>query len=230
MLLDTDLNLISQEHFGDENYDEFNAVKILNNSQSAVVGINTSPSSQESNMWIVKLNKDITIAQKTYNPNRMLQDLNDVFKKEIDSKMIQIKDNYTINLIKKNLYFKAGQYKLSSKQKIFLNIFSTKLFKFLKQKHKHIKTLEVNGHTSSEWGGASFNSKYLKNEKLSTLRAYNTLEYMYAQQNLEMSKYLASILKSSGYSFSKKLYLNEVEDKRKSRRVSFKIILHNLKN
>jgi outer membrane protein OmpA-like peptidoglycan-associated protein len=230
MLLDSELNLISQEHFGDENYDEFNAVKILNNSQSAVVGTNTSPSSQESNMWIIKLNKDITIAQKTYNSNNILQNLKDIFKKEIDTKILQIKDDFTINLIDENLYFKTGQYKLNTKQKIFLNTFSTKLFKFLKQRQKHIDTLEINGHTSSEWVGNNFNSKYLKNEKLSTLRAYKTLEYMYAQQSKEMSKFLAFILKSSGYSFSKKIYFNDLEDKEKSRRVSFKIILHSSKN
>jgi len=229
MLLDSDLNLISQEHFGDENYDEFNAVKILNNSQLAVVGIHTSPASQESNMWILKLKKDMKIAKKTYKSNDILQNLRAIFKQEIIKKKIQIKNDFTINFIDKSLYFRAGQYKLHKKQKKFLDTFSTKLFKFLKRKRKYIETLEINGHTSSEWGGINFNSKYLKNEKLSTLRAYNTLEYMYAQQNLAMSKFLASILKSSGYSFSKKLYSNKAEDKRKSRRVSFKIILHNPK-
>ena len=53
---------------------------------------------------------------------------------------------------------------------------------------------------------------------------------MYAQQSKEMSKFLAFILKSSGYSFSKKIYFNDLEDKEKSRRVSFKIILHSSKN
>jgi outer membrane protein OmpA-like peptidoglycan-associated protein/co-chaperonin GroES (HSP10) len=228
MLLDSDFNLLHQEHYGSENYDKFNSVKILNNSLAAIVGINTPSSSQESNMWIVKLNQDMTMAQRTYNALNILEELRALFQKEINSKTIQIKDDLTINLINKNLYFKIQKYELSSKQKIFLDTFSSKLFKFIKQKQKYIETLEINGHTSSEWGGTK--NKYLKNEKLSTLRAYHTLKYMYSQQNKKMSKLLETILKTSGYSYSKKIYINEVEDKKKSRRVSFKIILHNLKN
>ena len=63
MMIDNSLAMTHQEHFGDENYDVFNAVTILNNSQAAVAGINTSASSQESNMWIVKINRDGTIAK-----------------------------------------------------------------------------------------------------------------------------------------------------------------------
>lgn len=62
MLIDNNLNMINQEHYGDENYDMFNAVTILHNAQAAVAGVNTSVNSQESNMWIVKLNRDGTIA------------------------------------------------------------------------------------------------------------------------------------------------------------------------
>ncbi len=64
MILDTSLTMLKQEHYGDDNYDEFNALTILHNSQIAVAGRNTAKNSQESNMWIVKLNKDGTLAQK----------------------------------------------------------------------------------------------------------------------------------------------------------------------
>ena len=65
-------------------------VKILNNSQAAVVGINTSSDSQESNMWILKLKKDMKIAKKTYKSNDILQNLRAIFKQEIIKKKIQM--------------------------------------------------------------------------------------------------------------------------------------------
>ena len=63
MILDSSLFLLNKEHYGAENYDVFNAAKILNNSQVAVAGVLTSSASQETNMWIVKLNRDASMAQ-----------------------------------------------------------------------------------------------------------------------------------------------------------------------
>jgi len=63
MVISNDLTMLTQEHYGDENYDKFNALTILNDSQIAVAGINRSKNSQESNMWVLKLNRDGTIVQ-----------------------------------------------------------------------------------------------------------------------------------------------------------------------
>jgi len=64
MFFDSHLTMLKQEHFGGENYDVFNALSILHNSQIAVVGVHTNKNSQETNMWITKLNKDATMAKK----------------------------------------------------------------------------------------------------------------------------------------------------------------------
>ncbi|MEA3228315.1 MAG: hypothetical protein U9P38_04495 [Campylobacterota bacterium] len=58
MVLGSDLNMLTQEHYGNDNYDKFNAVTILHNSEVAVAGINRSKNSQESNMWILKLDRE----------------------------------------------------------------------------------------------------------------------------------------------------------------------------
>jgi hypothetical protein len=63
MLLDSDLSLLTQEHYGDENFDVFYALCILHNSQVAVAGVHTQKHSQETNMWIVKLNHDTSMAE-----------------------------------------------------------------------------------------------------------------------------------------------------------------------
>lgn len=64
MLFDANLNLLRQEHYGGENYDTFNALTILHNSQVAVAGIYTDVNSQESNMWIVKLDQNASMSSR----------------------------------------------------------------------------------------------------------------------------------------------------------------------
>ena len=68
IILNSKLEMLYQEHYGDENLDQFNAVTILHNSQSAVAGIKTDENSQEANMWIVKINSDATMSQISAKP------------------------------------------------------------------------------------------------------------------------------------------------------------------
>lgn len=226
MLVDTNLQLLSQEHFGDNNYDAFNAVKILNNSQAAVVGINTSDDSQESNMWILKLNKDLSIAQLSNKSINFYEELCKIFAKEITSFKLTIKEDLSIEFTDKNLYFAIGKSELTDKQRLFLDTFTKKLLPFM-YKYKHmINSFEINGHTSSEWANVSFSDTYLNNEKLSLNRSFSTISYMFTKQNEKMQIFLSKVIKGSGLSFSqKKLNFYEKEDKEKSRRVSFKIVL-----
>jgi outer membrane protein OmpA-like peptidoglycan-associated protein len=225
MLLDSELNLLHQEHYGEENFDTFNAVTILQNSQAAAVGLYTHENSQNSNMWVVKLNRDGTIAQKSLKSVNIYEELVKLFKKEIDSKELIIKEDMSIELTKKNLYFGVGAFKLTDQQKIYLSKFSAKLVKFLQKYQTYIDALEINGHTSSEWGGANFTSRYLKNEKLSMNRSYSVLSYIFKNEDLLTQTWLTKILKGSGYSYSKNFMQDKNENRDKSRRVTFKILL-----
>ena len=56
-------------------------------------------------------------------------------------------------------------------------------------------------------------------------RSYSTLAFMFKKQNQKTKKWLSDVVKGSGLGFSKKQMFNEKEDREKSRRVSFKIIL-----
>jgi len=226
MVLNHDLSLLNQEHYGDDNFDEFNAITILNNTQVAAAGIHTNNNSQESNMWIVKLNPDATMAQKSTKLVNFYNELVKLFKDEISAKKIIIKKDLTIEFIDKPLCFKVAQYILTPEQEKFLDIFSKKLMPFLNANRNNINTLAINGHTSSEWGGVTFTNKFLNNAKLSMNRSYSTLSYIFKTQNTDTQHWLAKILRGSGFSYSKKIMLNEVEDKELSRRVSFKILLN----
>jgi len=226
MTLDTNLLLLNQEHYGGENYDAFNGVKILHNSQAAVVGVNTSAGSQESNMWILKLNRDLSIAQLSNKSVDFYEELCKIFEQEIHNYKLEIKEDLSIEFTDKDLYFGVGESKLTSNQEEFLNNFSEKLMPFMYKYRELVQKLEINGHTSSEWAGVSFSNAYLKNEELSMKRSFSTISYMFNKQNENVKRFLSSIIKGSGLSFSqKRLTFYDKEDKEKSRRVSFKIIL-----
>lgn len=230
MILDSNLDMLAQEHYGEENYDVFNAVTILHNSEAAACGINTNENSQESNMWIAKLNRDGTLAQASAKVGSFYDELLKLFKPEIDAKKLIIKKDLTIEFIDKALYFKVGKYVLTNEQKIFLDNFSKKLIPFLDRYKEYITSLEINGHTSSEWGGTTFTTNYLKNSKLSMNRSYSTLSYIFKAQSRPTQIWLSKILRGSGFSYSKKVMVNNMEDKEKSRRVTFKVILQSSHN
>lgn len=225
MLFDAHLGMLKQEHYGGENYDVFNALAILHNSQVAVVGIHTDENSQETNMWLVKLNKDATMAQVSIKTSSFFDVLSKIYKKEIANKKIVIGEDLSIDFIDKDLYFKTGAYKLTKKQKDFLNHFSKKLMPFLKINQEKIANLEINGHTSREWKKTSFQSGYLNNSKLSLERSFSALSYIFSLQSKNYQQLLTKILKGSGLSYSKSLINGTSEDERYSRKVSFKILL-----
>lgn len=228
MLLDDKFSMLTQEHYGSEAYDAFHALTILHNSQIAVAGVYTDKNSQETNMWIVKLNQDLSMAKKpikTTKSTTFYTDLLNLFKDEIKAKKIEIKEDLSISLIDAKLYFKAGEYLLTNEQKEFLQKLGNKLIPFLHKNRETLKTLEINGHTSSEWGTSDFSQRYLNNSQLSMQRSFATLSYLFALQKVETQKWLFDILKGSGESFSKRVIHNDGEDKESSRRVIFKIIL-----
>lgn len=225
MIIDNKLNMVTQTHYGDENYDIFNAVTILHNSQAGVAGIHTNNYSQESNMWIAKINRDATLSQISTKVDSFYNQLLKIFKTEIDANKLIIKKDLSIEFSDKTLLFSVGKYKLTKLQKEFLTEFTTKLIPFLKTNKELISTIEINGHTSSEWGGTNFTNTYLKNEKLSMNRSYSTLSYIFTSQNKPTQIWLSKVLKGSGLSYSQKIEFADVENKIKSRRVSFKILL-----
>jgi outer membrane protein OmpA-like peptidoglycan-associated protein len=224
MLLDSNLAMLRQEHYGGENYDIFNSLVILNNSEIAVAGIHTDNDSQEANMWITKLNKDTSIVKIQVNSQSLYEKLCKLFEKEIKQKQLTIHTDLTIELLDKTLYFEAGVYKLTPKQSNFLKIFGDKLIPFLMHHQESIKQLQINGHTSSEWAQEKYTNRYLKNEKLSMQRAYSVYSLLFRSQDLQTQKWLSKIIVGSGYSSAKKKVFNSIENKSLSRRVSFKIV------
>lgn len=241
MLLDSNFKMLIQEHYGSDARDAFYALRILHNSQIGAVGIHTNKESQESNMWIVKLNSNlkmaqvsvaVTVAATATKPTVTKADaasfyaqLLALFRDEIAAKKLLIREDLSIEFIDKSLYFNVGEFILTSSQKLFLDKFSLKLLPFLKRNKELFKTLEVSGHTSSEWGNSDFSKGYINNTELSMKRSFSTISYVFNTQNQDTKVWLSDLLKGSGFSFSKRVVVQNSEDKEKSRRVSFKILL-----
>ncbi len=225
MLIDSDLSMLKQEHYGGENFDIFYALTILHNSQVAVAGIHTGDYSQEGNMWILKLNHDATIAQISTLSGNFYDALCKTFAKEIKRRELLIKEDLTIEFTDKALYFQVGKYTLTQAQQKFLSSFSKKLLSFMYANKEIIRTLAINGHTSSEWKNVNFKERYLQNENLSMKRSYSVLRELFSTQNEAKQKWLSKILQGSGLSFSHNVIRSGIEDKTKSRRVTLKIIL-----
>lgn len=225
MLLSANLDMLSQEHYGGENYDAFHAVKILHNSQVAAAGIYTHEYSQTQNMWIAKLNRDGSMAQASQSSSDIYAKLLTLFKDEIDKKQIHIRQDLTIEFHAPKLYFARGVYKLTPTQKSFLKDFSHKLIPFLMQNKEFVESLEINGHTSSEWKTNDFTKRYLNNTELSMQRSYATLSFLFLSQAPEAQKWLTNIMSSTGLSYSKRVIKENTEDRDKSRRVTFKVVL-----
>ena len=57
-------------------------------------------------------------------------------------------------------------------------------------------------------------------------RSYETLKSLFLQQSRSRQNYLSKILQGSGINYQAKIMTHKKEDKAKSRRVSFQIILH----
>ncbi|MEN4054117.1 MULTISPECIES: OmpA family protein [Sulfurimonas] len=226
MLLDSDLSMLKQEHYGGDNFDIFYALDILHNSQVAVAGIHTDDYSQEGNMWILKLNHDATIAQVSTKAGNFYDALCKLFAKEIKNGQLTIQEDLTIEFSDKALYFKVGAYKLTQEQKRFLSQIAKKLGSFLYANKDLVSTLQINGHTSSEWKNVNFENRYLKNEDLSMKRSFSVLREIFTTQDARKQKWLSKILRGSAYSFSKTVMQNGIENKKRSRRVTLKVLLN----
>jgi outer membrane protein OmpA-like peptidoglycan-associated protein len=149
----------------------------------------------------------------------------EIFADEIKTKQLSIDESLTIKLISPNLNFKVGEYRLDTQQSKFLQTFNNKLINLLYIYKDDIKTLHVNGHTSSEWGGLGVDKGYLKNMDLSSKRALSVAQFLYTKQKSEDKKeFLRDILSSDAHSYAQRV-IDKTENKKASRRVDFKIEL-----
>ena len=131
-----------------------------------------------------------------------------------------------------DVLFKKGSAELTENFKNVLNDFFPRYIEIIKRDDyiKQINSIQIEGHTSSEWDYKSKGIEaYTNNMQLSQNRSAKVLEYVlklndFGNKNIRIRNMISSV----GYSSSKLIYKDTegqiIEDKVASRRVSFRIL------
>ena len=124
--------------------------------------------------------------------------------------------------------FKTGSSEINRHFQQILSDFIPRFLKTLGQFNQSIQEVRIEGHTSSEWQQEkNQNTAYFKNMQLSQERTLSILKYSYyiPQVSIKQKEWIKSNLVAVGFSSSKIIVdLNGIEDKKRSRRVTFRII------
>ena len=159
----------------------------------------------------------------------------EVFEQDFDDWNADLLDDLTVrfntdNTLTPRIFFLDGKSRIEQDFKNILKIFYPKYIVVLKQQNNKgyiIKSLRIEGHTSSKWQNVSKDDAYFKNMELSQDRARETLRYVLNETALTNNNrdWAMKLTTANGLS-SNKLIKNKdgSENAKKSRRVEFKAI------
>ena len=138
-------------------------------------------------------------------------------------------DEYTLTFTFQSpeVLFKRGESSISEQYKILLNEFFPRYMLVLKPYKSSINEVRIEGHTSSLWTShCKDGCAYFKNMRLSQGRTRSVLEYVYSLKSSNANRdWIKQHFAAVGLSSSKIILDgNGIEDKVKSRRVSFRVI------
>jgi len=213
--------ILWERKFGKNRHDSFKAVNLLHDNTFAIAGFSTSFADKKRQIWIMKLHDDGSLVkkkQKIY--HTLYQAL--VYEFRNIPEVHVYKD---LRITHNGLIFKQGSSTLTTAHKRTLQSFMPRLTKVLSLYQTQISNLKINGFTSTEWN-APKTQRYLNNAHLSNDRAMNILDYSYQLKQVQQhQKWMSQVLSTDGYSYSNLIYANQKENKIRSRRVEFEIIL-----
>lgn len=214
-------NMLWEKKFGKDRQDSFKTVTLLHDNTFAIAGFSSSFTNKKRQIWIIKLHNDGSLVSKKFKTyNTLYEALKTEFKGDLSVKIYK-----DLRIAHKGLVFKQGSSSLISKHKKILKDFIPHLIKVLSQYKDQIKNIRINGYTSTEWNAPS-TQRYLKNARLSNERAMNILDYSYSLDKLKKDhKWLSQKLSTDGYSYSNLIMSDKKENKIRSRRVEFQIIV-----
>jgi outer membrane protein OmpA-like peptidoglycan-associated protein len=141
--------------------------------------------------------------------------------------------NGVIEFSNPDVLFEQGKSQVKPEFKAILQKFYPRYIKVLVNPEfkPFIREIRIEGHTSSEWAN-SFNTPddvaYLKNLELSQVRSYEVLNYLLQLPDVHNARiWFRNNTAAMGYSSSKLIFdqKSKLEDKQKSRRVSFRALL-----
>lgn len=158
------------------------------------------------------------------------EDLQFEFEADLREWSASLEEDNTVRFYAPDVLFKPGSSEISQEFKEILQDFFPRYIEILTDdKFKNeIHEIRIEGHTSSEWGGAkSFEARYLANLNLSQQRSFEVLKYCFAiPKDSKQKEWLKGVLRANGLSFAQPILTkNGIEDKIRSRRVEFKAVV-----
>ena len=142
----------------------------------------------------------------------------------VDSKGGEIDPESGAITLPERVLFDPGSAELKDETRQFLDKFCKPWFETLKPYGKHINTLRIEGHASTEWFGVTPDEAFLHNMNLSQRRASAVLEYcLYQVSNSPILNWVQSHVVAVGRSSAKPVIINSVEHKVRSRHVVFSV-------
>ena len=153
---------------------------------------------------------------------------------ELEQEFSEDKENWNMTICEDGLVvafqndavFKKGSADLTPKFTKILDNFFPKFMGIILKNDYRINELRIEGHTSSEYTKQSINKSYLLNTKLSQNRSYKVMEYAFNISGNKEKNWMNGNLTAHGLSSSKLVFKDKessIEDRKKSRRVEFRI-------
>ena len=121
----------------------------------------------------------------------------------------------------------CGRTDLKPQFRLILDDFFPRYLKILDKFKDHITDIRIEGHTSSDWTGAtSEDEAYFKNMELSQGRTRAVLQYLYQMPSVSTHQnWIKSVFSAVGYSSARPVTdENGQENPERSRRVTFKVL------
>ncbi len=173
--------------------------------------------------------KEVAVAYQD-NQHAIYLALLDEFNNDLSEWGAEIdKESLSFNFKSPEVLFANGKANLTMDFQSILDNFFPRYLEVLDNYKPSIQEVRIEGHTSSRWNHDSSDSEaYFNNMRLSQSRTRTVLSYVMAQKPIVdlhyewVKKHVAAV----GYS-SSKIIVNEengLEDEKKSRRVSFRVI------
>ena len=139
----------------------------------------------------------------------------------LDSKTLTLRFNNP------SILFQPGSDKLTPAFEKILRELWSGYIEVLQEYPEDISEVKIQGHTSSEWSGASLDESYFNNMKLSQERTRSALSYCYSITPESRKAWVRKNVTANGMSFSRPILdSNGKENIAMSRRVEFSVVVN----
>jgi outer membrane protein OmpA-like peptidoglycan-associated protein len=161
---------------------------------------------------------------------QLYKDLSEIFKNDLQKWNAVLLSDLSIRFKEPNVQFDSGKYEIKPRFSEILNSFFPKYVDLLySEKYRNaIEEIRIEGHTSSKWEDVKQREDaYFKNMELSQNRTREVLQNVLRLPEVRSDNrelvWVVDHLTANGLSYSKRIFVDGVEDPIASQRVEFRV-------